>query len=82
MEGNEFLTRLAEALAEELAPIQRLSRFTTNSDIVGAHAEARVRAFVRRFMRPVHVSTGAVIDERLCSTDRCAKIFTPNGLIG
>lgn len=70
MTGPEFLNNLADALVEELAPIDRLNKFTTNSDIVGAHAETRVRAFVRRCMRPVHVSTGAVIDEQLCSSPK------------
>lgn len=63
MKPQKYLKLLADELASEFAPIERLKRFTRNSDIIGAHAEAAVRQFVRRAVAPLRVSTGAIIYE-------------------
>ncbi len=67
MTGEEFLRELAKQLSFELVPNESIRNFTTNSEIIGAYAEATVREFVRRMVEPLRVSTGAVIDEKLCS---------------
>jgi hypothetical protein len=61
--GDAFLQLLAEELAHDFAPITRLKKFTSNPAIIGAHAEAAVRRFVRRAVAPLRVSTGAIIYE-------------------
>jgi len=67
MTGEEFLRELAEQLSHELVPNASIRKFTTNSDIIGAYAEATVRQFIVRMVAPLRVCTGAVIDEKLCS---------------
>jgi hypothetical protein len=59
---KEFLERLARPLLAELASVNSLKEFTTNSDVIGAHAEAVVRRLVARTVHPLRVSTGTVID--------------------
>ena len=67
MTGEEFLRALADELIAELRPSERIKTFTTNSDVIGAYAEASVRRFVARIVFPLRVCTGAVISEQLCS---------------
>jgi hypothetical protein len=66
--ATEFLDLFATPLVEELKAIEGLKKFTSNTDVIGAHAEAVVRRLVRRVVAPLHVSTGAVISEQLCAT--------------
>lgn len=66
----KFLDLVATPLVEELKAIEALRRFTTNTDVIGAHAEAVVRRLVRRVVDPLRVSTGAVISEQLCAQPR------------
>lgn len=63
--ATQFLNLVASPLVEELKAIEALKRFTTNTDVIGAHAEAVVRRLVRRVVEPLRVSTGAVISEEL-----------------
>lgn len=63
MDSKAYLKLLADELASEFAPIERLEKFTRDSAIIGAHAEAAVRQFVRRVVAPLRVSTGAIIYE-------------------
>jgi hypothetical protein len=70
MTGKEFLEKVAEQLASELAGNSAINAFVSNSDVIGAYAEASVRQFVSQVVSPLRVSTGAVIDERLCSDPR------------
>jgi hypothetical protein len=63
MDPKKYLKLLAKELASEFAPIPRLKKFTRNPIIIGAHAEAAVRQFVRRAVAPLRVSTGAIIYE-------------------
>ena len=65
--ATEFLDLFATPLVEELKAIEGLKKFTSNTDVIGAHAEAVVRRLVRRVVAPLHVSTGAVISEQLCA---------------
>jgi hypothetical protein len=65
--ATEFLDLFATPLVEELKAIEGLKRFTSNTAVIGAHAEAVVRRLVRRVVAPLHVSTGAVISEQLCA---------------
>ena len=65
--ATEFLDLFATPLVEELKAIEGLKKFTSNTDVIGAHAEAVVRRLVRRVVEPLHVSSGAVISEQLCA---------------
>ncbi len=67
MTGDEFLKHLANQLARELSQNPAIKTFLSNSDVIGAYAEASVRQFVSQIVSPLRVSTGAVIDEKLCS---------------
>lgn len=58
----EFLLQLAPHILADLQPPQALKEFTSNSAVVGAYIEAHVRKLVRRYLAPIRVSTGAVID--------------------
>jgi hypothetical protein len=60
---REFLEALAPHLLGELRPPAELSRFTRNPAIVGAYVESAVRNLIVRFVAPLRVCTGAVIDE-------------------
>jgi hypothetical protein len=60
---SEFLHQLAPHILADLQPPQALKQFTSNSDVVGAYIEAGVRKFVRAYLAPIRVSTGAVIDQ-------------------
>lgn len=67
MTGKEFLEQLAKQLASELSQNPAIKTFVSNPDVIGAYAEASVRQFVSHIVSPLRVSTGAVIDEKLCS---------------
>src|SRR5438874_859611 len=59
----EFLRLLAPHVVAELRPPPDLQKFTRNPAVVGAYVEAAVRQLVRRQVFPLHVATGAVIDQ-------------------
>ena len=58
-----FLKTLAPHVIAELKPPSDLKAFTRNSAVVGAYVEAGIRQLVRRYLAPIRVSTGAVIDQ-------------------
>ena len=60
---SQFLDQLAPHILADLQPPMELKRFTSNSDVVGAYIESGVRKFVRHYLAPIRVSTGAVIDQ-------------------
>lgn len=60
---SKFLWQLAPQIIAELKPPTEIKQFTSNTDIVGAYVEAGVRRFVQRYLAPIRVSTGAVIDQ-------------------
>lgn len=59
----EFLRLLAPHILAELRPPSDLKKFTRNTAVVGAYVEAAVRELVRRQVSPLHVASGAVIDQ-------------------
>jgi hypothetical protein len=61
--ASEFLKALAPHLLGDLQPPANLTRFTRNPAVVGAYVENAVRALVARYLAPLNVSTGAVIDQ-------------------
>jgi hypothetical protein len=63
----EFLDLVATPLVEELKAVEGLKKFTMNTAVIGAHAEAAVRRLVGRIVHPLRVSSGAVISEELCA---------------
>lgn len=67
MNGAEFLKLVADQVVAELTPNAAIRSLVTNSDVIGAFAEASVRSIVARVASPLRVCTGAVIDERACS---------------
>jgi hypothetical protein len=62
-EPSKFLKQLAPQIIAELKPPKELKKFANNSDIIGDYVEAGVRQFVRRYLSPIRVSTGGVIDQ-------------------
>jgi hypothetical protein len=67
MTGQKFLHLLAEQFVSELRPNESIRNFTTNSDVIGAYAEASLRQFITRVVSPLRVCMGAVVSEQLCS---------------
>ena len=61
--AGEFLEALAPHLLGELKPPAELARFTRNTAVVGAYVESAVRSLIVRYVSPLYVSTGAVIDQ-------------------
>lgn len=77
MTGKKFLELLAEQLVSRLAPNDSIKKFTSNSAVIGAYAEASLRGFIETVVTPLRVCTGAVIDEKLCSdSDTVPQIDT------
>ena len=66
MTEGEFVSLICRMLCQDLIPIQDMRKFTSNNDLYGAFAEARVRQFVRRFVAPLRVSHGAIAHEGNC----------------
>jgi hypothetical protein len=58
-----FLKQLAPQIVAEIQKATEIRKFTNNADIVGKYVEASVRRFVRKYLAPIRVSTGGVIDE-------------------
>lgn len=59
----DFLRMLAPHIIAELRPPSELQKFTRNTAVVGAYVEAAVRELIRRQVFPLHVASGAVIDQ-------------------
>lgn len=58
-----FLKQLAPQIVAEIQTAAEIKKFTNNTDIIGDYVEASVRQFVRRYLAPIRVSTGGVIDQ-------------------
>ena len=67
MTGQEFLDKIKDQLACDLLANKTIKAFTTNSDLIGAFAEATVRQLVHRMVAPLRVSRGTIIYEGNCS---------------
>src|SRR5262249_48531250 len=82
-----FLNYSLRALLPKCARPQKLQS-TKNTAVVGAYVESAVRQLVRRQVHPLHVATGAVIDQanipgdpRLPQLDTSATVsFRPKAL--
>ena len=59
----EFLIALAPNILPELQPPDDLAVFMRNPAIIGAYVESAVRQLIIRYVDPLRVSTGTVIDE-------------------
>lgn len=66
MDSRDFLEQLAKQLANDLKGNDQIRGFTTNSDLIGAYAEATVRSLVVRCVSPLLVSRGAIVYEGNC----------------
>ena len=66
MTGQEFLDKIKDPLACDLLANKTIKAFTTNSDLIGAFAEASVRQLVHRMVAPLRVSRGTIIYEDNC----------------
>ena len=65
MKRNGYLDLVADELVDHLRPIIGIKGVTANPDLLGKYTEASVRSLVRRFIRPMRVCTGAVVDDPL-----------------
>jgi hypothetical protein len=62
---GDFLKLIAPEVLAELKPPDKLKAFTTNSDLIGGYVESAVRHLVRRYLHPIRVCTGGVIDQTI-----------------
>jgi hypothetical protein len=60
--AQEFLHAFAKRIVDEVQPPSGVWDLTHNTDVTGAYAEQAVRELVRRYVSPLHVSSGAVVD--------------------
>lgn len=58
-----FLEQLAPQIVAEIQTAAEIKKFTSNTEIVGQYVEASVRQFIRKYLAPIRVSTGGVIDQ-------------------
>jgi hypothetical protein len=58
-----FLNQLAAQIVAEIQTAAEIKRFTSNTAIIGQYVEASVRQFIRKYLSPIRVSTGGVIDQ-------------------
>lgn len=63
VELPEYLGVVATQLVSELTPILSIKGVTTNTDLLGKYTEASIHRLVHRIVHPMHVSTGAVLDD-------------------
>jgi len=62
MELKQYLGTVATQLVNELQPILQIKAVTDNSDLLGKYTEAALRNLVNRIVKPMRISSGAVID--------------------
>jgi hypothetical protein len=58
-----FLKQLAPQIVAEIQTAAEIRKFTYNTAIIGKYVEASVRLFVRKYLAPIRVCTGGVIDQ-------------------
>lgn len=66
MDGNTFITAVCKQLVRDLTANNDVLGLTSNSDLKGAFAEASIHQFLRRFVEPLRVSSGAIVYEGNC----------------
>jgi len=59
---DQYLGMLADQMVAELRAVAKMTAFTNNPELLGGYAEAAVRRLVRRYVHPLRVSEGAVVD--------------------
>jgi hypothetical protein len=59
-----FLRAVAPHVLAELRPPAELAIFTTNPDLIGGYVEGAVRSLLRRYLFPLRVCGGSVIDQQ------------------
>ena len=63
LNNKAYIDRVVAELAEKIKPSHKLYDFVgKNSAIIGAHAEAVVSNFIKEFVAPLNISTGAIIN--------------------
>ena len=67
--ASEFLIALAPNLLSDLQSPDELAIFTRNPVIIGACVESAVRQLIIRYVDPLRVSTGTVIDQANAPSD-------------
>jgi hypothetical protein len=58
-----FLRQLAPQIVAEIQTATEIRKFTNNTEIIGQYVETSVRQFSRKYLSPIRVSTGGVIDQ-------------------
>lgn len=58
-----FLRQLAPQIVAEIQTAVQIKKFTNNTALIGQYVETNIRQFVRRYLSPIRVSTGGVIDQ-------------------
>ena len=58
-----FLNQLAAQIVAEIQTAIEIKKFTSNTAIIGQYVEASVRQFIRKYLSPIRISTGGVIDQ-------------------
>jgi len=71
-----FLKQLAPQIVAEIQTAAEIKKFTNNTEIIGQYVEASVRQFVRRYLSPIRVSTGGVIDQEQIPGGRIPQLDT------
>jgi hypothetical protein len=62
VELREYLSMLAEQLANELRPILKIKQVTDSPELLGAYTEAAVRNLALRVVHPMRICRGAILD--------------------
>jgi hypothetical protein len=62
---SDYYKFLCQELVESLTANTRIRQITSNPAIIGAYAEASIRAFVEKTVAPSRVSTGSIVSPEL-----------------
>ena len=58
---QDYMQFVADQIVAELEPVLRMKQVTNNSALLGNYAEAVIRRLIKRIVKPMNVSTGAVV---------------------
>ncbi len=72
----DFLKLLAAQIVAEIQTAAEIKKFTNNTALIGQYVEASVRQFVRKYLSPIRVSTGGVIDQHQTPGGRIPQLDT------
>lgn len=68
---REWIEFCGRQLVAGLTANDALRRLTNNPNLIGAYAESSIREFVRRFVTPLKLSTGAIVYESNAGGNVC-----------